>query len=153
MKELLDAMIYSSKQFAKEIVETGNNELPLTLFTLDGMTGSILITLIFEEHKSQLKAILRNVGADYYVLVGEAWQTILQQDSPKLDQLYSGDMRVSDLPLDDRKEMLIIVAAENGRTTIVESSVIVRDKDNKRRVTTWLNDLTGSTGRLVIDKW
>ena len=112
----LEEMVSLAKEEAKEIIEVfGQEHEPILLMdTPDGF--AVLRTTA---SSPILLDLLLKFNAYRYVFIAEAWMTRLLNDSPNLGRLERGELAVSQLPPDDRSEILQIIAQERGNPPTV----------------------------------
>lgn len=150
----LEETIEFTKKQAKAIVESGEEHRPIMLvFTPEGITPVLLKDVDKDIFKPVISEFLQQLRAYAYIFINEAWATKLSEDSPTVQRLLKGEISVSELPLDDRDEMLIITAAENGKSYRGWSAKIRYTREGKRYLGEWEEIRGISTGRLILKEW
>ena len=152
----LQQQIQFAKEEAVEIVESGEELGPImTIFTPHGIdVVSIPLTndMIKDVFKQVIGSLLQTLDAYAYIFVQEMWSARISKDSPLTPRLLSGEISVSDLPLDDKEEMLAIMAAENGESFQFWSAKIQYTRDDRRYLGEW-SEIGSGEGRLVLKEW
>ena len=73
---------------------------------------------------------------------------------PLKDKILSGEIRVSELPPDDKDEILMISIAERNKTFRQFIAKIKYTSDNKRYLDdVWKESPSDTTGRMIIKEW
>lgn len=151
----LEKAIQLAKEESRKVIELGEEHEPmLFILTPDGISLARLVMLkgkdIFREATA---AVLRQLHAHAYVFISEAWSVNLAKDSPLLPKLTEGEISVSELPLDDRTEILSIMAVENNKSHQCWFAKIKYTPEGKRYLDEW-NMVEGSPeGRLILKEW
>ena len=83
----------------------------------------------------------------------EEQKTRLQKGSPLIPKLDSGEILVSDLPPDDKCEVVMITAVENGESYRSWCANIQYTSDDKRVLGEWKENPTDVVGRMVLKQW
>ena len=91
-----------------------------------------------------LKRLLRELKAIRYVLISEAWATTSSRPNTE-------DIKVSELPLDDREEIIQILAVENKGTRRGKMAVI--DNTPHGRKLREFRPVEVLSGRMVVKEW
>lgn len=86
--------------------------------------------------KPVMAAYLKEVNATAYMFVDEAWSTSISEKSEHFSKLMRNEMVISELPLDDRAEVVIIIAVENGGKIETHVTKIVEVK-GQRSIGSW----------------
>jgi len=151
----LEELIKLVKRVSKELAE--EEELNPLLFTLrDGKLSLAPLPLTEaskDNFKPTLTKTLRVFGVDSYIIVNEAWQASLTPNSQYTPLLEQGKLKVSEIPLDDKEEIICLTAVENGKSFTLYSAKI-RTYPDKRIIDDWKESLsTEITGRLVLKEW
>ncbi len=84
--------------------------------------------------------ILRKFGCQWYVYVMEAWVTTRNTPLPR-------GTKVSDLPLDDREEWVIIFLVRKGRGIELAERARVQRYRDQRRLESW--EITGDEYKVL----
>jgi len=126
-----------------------DDDLAPVVISYNGHTNETHIVLITEPKDvmpTAIKRFLSEKKATAYALVMEAWQTGF------VASLANHDWNVSDMPLDDRKEIVQVIAAEQGQQPISYQAEIKRSADGTRELGEWI-PLRKFMGRFVITEW
>lgn len=134
-------------------------EIVPVLFVVSGERVSIVDLELTERFKRQWRIlipnILRELNADAYILVTEAWRTAgLSKDSPLLKRLTAGEVSVSELPADDKQEIVQITSVEKGKSAQCWHADIKYQVD-RRFISGWikLSEDMQFSGRMFITEW
>lgn len=139
------------------MVENGEELAPVLFVISDkgvSVVGFELDERVKEGWPVLLPALLRRFDATAYIMVVEAWRSIqLDKDSPLTKRLESGEVSVSQLPADDKEEVVQLSVVENGESFQCWHAKIGRTHHG-RFITGWekLEDVKIG-GRMVITKW
>jgi hypothetical protein len=147
----IDALFQTAKAVSRDIAE--REELIPVILTMDheGAVGIITIGSINESVKQSfipvVSAVLKRVNAQAYVFVNEAFMS-------SSSRAASGEVQVSDLPPDDRDEIVLLTGKEKG-CTMRSSYAVIDHKPAGRRLREWVDVPTGATleGRMVVTEW
>jgi len=154
-KATIEQAIDFAKKQSKEIVESGEEHIPIMIALAPEDAGIIpLVDMDKDRFKEDVSVVLRLLDAYAYVFVNEAWVARLPKDSPTVQRVFNGEVKVSELPLDDRIEMLTVAAAENGKSYRMWSAKIRHTPEGKRYLGEW-EEMRGIPvmGRLVLKEW
>lgn len=153
MKELEETIEFA-KDISKIIIESGEEHQPIMfIFTPTGTHVTQLVNVDKNLFKPAISMLLRQFHAYAYVFINEAWGAKLSKDSPLLPKLLSGEILVSDLPPDDKEEILTIMVAENEKSYHGYSAKIKYTSEGKRYLGEW-GEMKGiATGRLILKEW
>jgi hypothetical protein len=150
------AIINFIKQTATNIIESGQEHQP-TLFPLTPSGIGVVGLAGFPSKDMFVKAmtaILHQVKAYGYILVNEAWQAEAKDEGEqeRLQKFLDSGKGISDLPLDDRVEILIITCYQIG-----EPLKTLIAKINNRRVGEFTEMVESEDmkfeGRMVVRNW
>lgn len=152
---ILDEAVSLAKQQSRSIVESGEEHIPLLLVLTPSGLG--LVRPVVKDKntfKSALTELLVMLSASAYVMIYGAWSTRIDKDSPLLDRILSGELAISELPLDDREEILTITAVDNGKSYRCWAAKISYDHDN-RHLGEWkeMPKDGAASGRMVLKEW
>lgn len=117
---------HMAKDFAEFIAP--RHELDPTVFFLakDGKMGMLTLTGDKRAFGPATAQILREHGCQWYVYLVESWVTSRETPLPP-------GTRISDLPLDDRTEEVMIFLVRKGRgIELVETAKVERYRDQRR---------------------
>lgn len=154
MKPTLDEMIEDVKKISRQIVEAGQEHVPIMIVRIgERLNGVQLIDLDKPNFQERISRMLRQLGADAYVFVHEAWEATLSKDSPWAKRVKSGEIRVSELPLDDRQEVVTVIACEKGKEVVCWMARIDVDREGQRSLRGWEKLPGVISGRLVLREW
>lgn len=150
-----DELVDGIKKRATEIIETLGQEHHMIAFIITPthtiITGlSCIPKNIF---KQVFCALLQRLNAVAYIIVGETWQAEISKNSPLFDLISSGKMCVTDLPLDDRVERLVINCVLNGKPSYRWAANISTNRDGERRICEWKKINAEMHGRMIIERW
>lgn len=140
----LDTLVNLAKEKSREIVESGQEHVPTALIYGEGLS-IVQILGDKEAFKAGFTALLKKLHAVRYVFITEAWMT------ESLRPLRE-DIRVRDLPMDDREEALFIVAVEKGHKVKMIYAIIA-DTPSGRKLGEFSNSGGQMTGRMVVEDW
>ena len=149
---MLNGLIELAKKSSRAIVESGLSHVPMLLIDVP---NRVIVSPIYGNFKPVFRVVvsglLREVEASAYVFISEAWETIQSEDSAWLPAIYSGEIKIEDLPLDDRQEVLCIHAVENGKQFHFFRAKITQTSAG-RVLGDW-EERTGVTGMSVLTEW
>ena len=143
---------------ARAIIEGGVEHAPMLFVQgADGWFATVLANLTDEMKagwQEVIPAILRRFQARGYIFITEAWMAEAKTDTALGRELANGQKQVSELPLDDRREILWLVAVEKGQPPRMMWAGI----DNTpagRRMRKLEPALSGADigGRMVVRDW
>ena len=149
MKERLEKLGLSVQERAKELIEELEQELDPILF-IETERGTVLVDFggvtdkLRENVQLIFASLLKRFKAIGYVFVCEAWMT---SSSRPLKE----NIRISDLPLDDRVETVHLILVEKANKTELWSAKI-RNTPAGRKVEEF-ERYTDFEGRFVIPNW
>jgi len=150
----LEEITNLTKGQARAIVESGEEHQPIMLaLSSEGVNFIHLVEINKDRFKESISGLLRKLNAYAYVFVNEAWGTKLNKDSPIAKRILSGEISVSELPLDDKEEILTIMVAENGKSFYGWSAKIGYTPEGKRYLKEWEKMGSSASGRLVLKEW
>lgn len=154
MIELEKATDFAKEQ-SKDVIESGEKHVPIIIaLTPEGLCMIHLARMDKNRFKQEMAAILRQLDAYAYLFINEAWSTRLPKDSPIASKLSRGEISVSELPLDDKQEILSILVAENGKSLHYWSAKILYTHDDKRFLGEWEEkNFSDAKGRLILKEW
>ena len=133
------------KEHAEEWINDKQEEWPPAAYVL---TATHLNVLIIADMTDDVKAVwsdffpnvLRKFNALSYVLTFEAWMAMgLDKESSTLDRIFRGEVRISELPLDDRKETFCLIICEKGKEARMISAEIKHLPRFQRQLGEWKN--------------
>lgn len=153
-EQTLDQVIQMVKDKSRGIIESGEEHTQiLIMLTPNGTINTLLTWVKKENFKEVVSQLLHHFHAYAYIFINEAWTAKLDKNSSLLQELMSGRKKVSELPLDDKTEILMIIAAENGKSCNMWSAKIRYTPEDRRYLSEWeLADGVGE-GRMVLKEW
>ena len=158
-EQTINNFIAFSKEVAKRIVEGDGEEHDPILFFLKDGTHAFAPVLDGMHPAHVLEIILKKMNPDAYVIITEAWAwaSLVEESDPRTDKILNGDLHVSDLPLAERKEILVISSCVKGQRARMSIADIVTVA-NARMVQPWRDiddskDGEGVSGRLAVKEW
>lgn len=154
METIIEEAIEFAKEQSKGIVESGEEHQPIMLALTPG--GGCIIQMAQmnkDRFKQDIAAVLRQLGAYACIFINEAWAAKLSKDSPLVPKLLRGEIKVTDLPPDDKEEILAITVAENGKSYYGWSAKILYTTDDKRLLGKWEELKGDAEGRLILKEW
>lgn len=150
----LEEITNFTKEQARAIVESGEEHQPIMLaLSPEGVNLIRLVEINKDKFKQGIAELLRRLNAYAYIFVNEAWGVKLAKDSPTAKRILTGEISVSELPLDDREEILTVMVAENGKSFYGWSAKIGYIPNGKRYLKEWegMGDIV--KGRLILKEW
>ena len=156
MKPETELIVNTLKLMATKIINEEQEEhLPMVFIPTE--TELVIVPLLGDfrpDFKNLITSALHLLHSDTYVLVNESWIAELSVDSPRTKKITEGEMTVSDLPLDDRQEVLMLMAVENGTCFQLYQAKINYDMSGLRQLGEWVEfPSDGIMGRLVVKEW
>lgn len=151
--KVLEEATELAKSLSKAIVESGEEHQPIMIIiTPSGINTMLLRGLDKNRFKQDIGGLLRQFHAYAYIFIDEAWSATISNDSPLIHKLFSGEISVSELPLDDRDEILTIVATENRKSYRCWTAKIKYTLD-KRYLGEWEEMEGAPEGQLILKEW
>ena len=136
------AAFHVAKEFAEIMVPHGDLDPTIIVLSPDGKLTMAHLTGDKEGYYQATLDALRQFNAQWYVYLMEAWTTQRKLSDP------GPRGRISDLPLDDRKEEVMVYLIQKGRgLALAERADVIRYKD-QRRLGPWQMD----TSEMVFSK-
>uniref|UniRef100_A0A6M3M4Z2 Uncharacterized protein n=1 Tax=viral metagenome TaxID=1070528 RepID=A0A6M3M4Z2_9ZZZZ len=150
----LNKAIQETKAISRTIIESGQEHQP-TLLILTPTEGiNTLIGWVDKENfKEVVSQLLHHFHAYAYIFINEAWTAHVDKNSPLAQEIMSGRKKISELPLDDKDEILMIMAAENGKSYRSWAAKIRYTREDKRYLDEWMEDEGVADGRMVLKEW
>jgi hypothetical protein len=138
----------------KRIVEELNQEvLPIVLLARgDTLIGGAPLQMEKSLWPEVIKESVELSGATEYIFISEAFAAQLPPDSENVQQIIAGTKHISDLPENERKDIVAILhVLSTGKTDGADATIITMP-DGKRKIERWklAKDLKG---RMVIPAW
>lgn len=148
-QELLD-IEDTVKSIATQVIEGGHEHRPLAIVASpDGVSIVSFGSVPKDAFKNILLDILHKEHAYGYVFVDEAWMT-----NVAANRIINEGISISELPPDDRDEVICIIAVENKCGCRFSISKILYNRDNTRTLDKFKTIEPGiSEGRLVVPSW
>ena len=149
MKESITKLMNLTKSRSREIVSNGDTLTPILLIEEPegiSVVGVVMNQELKDRAQEVLTNILREADATGYVLVLEAWSTTSMR--PLTERIA-----VSELPLDDRSEIVMILAVEKGREVLCMDAKITDIRG--RRCLSEFRGISGYPleGRCIVKEW
>lgn len=152
--ETIEQVIQMTKDTSRGIVESGQEHKPILIMLAPTEVINTLIPWIEKENfKEVISQLLRHFHAYAYIFINEGWAAKLDNGSPLFQELLSGRKKVLELPLDDREEMLMIMAAENKKSYRMWTANIRYTHDDKRYLGEWKEADNIGEGRMMLKEW
>ncbi len=145
-------------RFIRHTVEDGGEEFMATMFVESGVNGPDGIVQLDRFPKEAwpqvMQAVATKLNAPQYVFVSESWAAMLPPDSPLMARLLKGKIRVSELPPDDRTEILNMLIVPRFGEHEMRMAKIKRLPSGKRVIEPWeiFRGAKRFESRLVV-KW
>ena len=118
----------AKKEVKTFIEQTGEEHEPILLVeTPEGTATGVFDDFNIDTFQEQVTKALREQKASGYVFITEAWQATHES----LHKVSNGEAHVSDLPPDDREEVIMTITVEKGKSPRVSSAVIVRTSEGR----------------------
>ena len=144
------------KPKVRSIVDSGEQHIPIIFILDNSMCINVMSMDLPEETKQIFKPILtrllRDCDAQGYVMVTESWGATLSIDNPAIKDLKEGKIKVVDLPLDDRYEMISLFAVDKEGNTHTEVAKI-KDTIDKRYLEDFIKIDSPFDGRMIVTNW
>jgi hypothetical protein len=151
-KSLLELEKHAQEGAKTFIEQTGEEHEPILLVeTPEGIATGVFDDFNIDTFQEQVTKALREQKASGYVFVTEAWQAILESQY----KVLNGEDNVSDLPPDDREEVIMTITVEKGKSPRVSSAVIVPTSEG-RTVKKFRSDIEAEgviEGHMVVTDW
>jgi hypothetical protein len=132
--EDLERVVSIAKQYAEYFGDADVEPTQFVLLPGNKIVAAPLGALLNEDRARLFKAIQQGLsltGALAHAFVSEAWSVELG-DKAALERFRNSGLAVSEMPADDRIEVLFIFASANGGPSTQLSARINRDRDNNR---------------------
>jgi len=153
MSELEEAIQFA-KDVSKTIIESGEEHRPILIAVTSAGIGLCPLSPVKKDlWRQTITALLRQLNAYAYVFISEAWTAELPKDSLTTQKLLRGEIKVSELPPDDRIERLLIIAAENGKSIRSWAAKIRYTRESERYLDEWKEADKVGEGRVIITEW
>mgnify|MGYP001572820061 CR=1 FL=1 len=149
MKESIVKLMDLAKDRSKQIVTSGDTLVPILLVEEPegvSVVGVVINHELKDKAQEVLIEVLRKADASGYVFICEAWST------HSMRPLTEG-VAVSELPLDDRTEIVIILAVEKGGEVLTVQAKITDIRG--RRSLGEFKELIGTSlsSRFIVKDW
>ena len=152
----INDLLEVAKRSAREIVESGEEHNAIMVVETPHAL-QVLRVLLTDHNKSSfapaMTCYLRSQNALKYVFISEGWAVKAVADAPITRRLSRGEIRIMDLPPDDRTEILQITAHQRGEPPRLLTAPI-RNTPQGRLLgdfTEYVADQIG--GRMLIKEW
>ena len=116
-------------KFAKGTVKTiieekGQQHEPMLLVEGDGGVTPVVLADIPKEYWGGVTMdLLKKTNAIGYVFICETWTTDSEINPESAKRVMDGELKVSELPPDDRKDCVMVLSQEKGRSKMWMSEV------------------------------
>ena len=144
----LDNLIQLAEEKSKYVIEVMREQHDFIALVDSGDKMTVVSFNLPEEDKHSFAPafahLLRELKAVRYILISEAWATTSKRPSTE-------GIRVSELPLDDRDEILQITAVENKG--IMKSKMAIIDNTPRGRKLREFRAMQVLSGRMVVKEW
>jgi len=145
----IDEMVSLAKEESRKIVEAGEEHQPIIIARTPAGVVPILVTQLNKAtFRESLAGLLRLLRADAYVFICEAWMT----DGNAGKRALKEGRAISELPLDDRTEIVFVTAYENGGAQVGYFAKIQTAR-GERRLSEWQRLEGIPNGRMVLTRW
>lgn len=127
-KSLLELEKHAQEGARTFIEQTGEEHDPILLVeTPEGTATGVFDEFNVDTFQEQVTKALREQKASGYVFITEAWQAT--HESPH--KVSNGEAKVSDLPPDDREEVIMTITVEKGKSPRVSSAIIISTSEGR----------------------
>ena len=149
MSGKLDVLLQLAEEKSRYGIEVMQQEHDcIALVDSGGSVSVVSISISSENAKNtfipMFSTLLRKLNAECYVLISEAWATT--SNRPRIEGIP-----VSELPLDDRDEILQLMAVENKGSC--KGRIAVIDNTPHGRKLREFKSVTVLAGRLMVKEW
>lgn len=154
MSTELEEVVNLVKGKARGVVESGEECEPAMFVLIPGGIAIVALGRINKDKFRQaMSGLLQELNAYAYVFINEAWRAMLTKDSLAARRVLRSEISVSELPLDDREEILMVMVAENNKSFYTWSAKIGYTPESKRYLEEWKKSEDIIGGRLVLKEW
>jgi hypothetical protein len=127
-KSLLELEKHAQEGARTFIEQTGEEHDPILLVeTPEGTATGVFDEFNVDTFQEQVTKALREQKATGYVFITEAWQATHES----LHKVSNGEAKVSDLPSDDREEVIMTITVEKGKSPRVSSAIIISTSEGR----------------------
>jgi hypothetical protein len=127
-KSLLELEKHAQEGARTFIEQTGEEHDPILLVeTPEGTATGVFDEFNVDTFQEQVTKALREQKATGYVFITEAWQATHES----LHKVSHGEAKVSDLPSDDREEVIMTITVEKGKSPRVSSAIIISTSEGR----------------------
>lgn len=150
MNIILEDLVNQVKETSRKVVEELDEEhIPLVIaLTPDGIAQIPMVIEDKANFKVTLEMALHHINAFSYIFINEAWTA---EGEALTSRILSEGIAISDLPLDDRGEILTITAVEKGKKPTYFLAKIYPAPQG-RRLGEWM-ELAEAFNRLIATNW
>lgn len=148
---MLDNLLSSAKYASRRVIEDEQMaHQPILVVAHHGQINAITFTVNDPKlFRQAIIHLLQKFNADAYVFINEAWSAT----GKAAEEIVRSGKPISDLPLDDRLDMLIIIGAErSGKFRMYNAEILDTPSGKKLKEFTELN-AEHADGRLIIRNW
>ncbi len=104
------------------------------------------------ELSNGLPLILKASHAVYYAFACECWSARAEAGSEVSEKLLAGEIKVSELPLDDRTEIISLIACSNEKECVLWITTI-REWEHQRKMDSWEKWPDTFKSRFLVQSW
>jgi len=151
----IEQAVQLAKNISKGIVESGQKYGPmLVMITPNSIFNTMIPWLSNDNFKDVVGNLLLYFHAYAYIFINEAWTIEGGMDSQLMRDVISGKKKLPDIPLDDKCEVLAIVAVENNKSYCMYEARIRYTSDDQRYLDEWEKfEPKVLAGPTVLKKW
>lgn len=148
----MDSFITFAKRVAKQQVSTKQDDIgpALFVFTQNEISMYCPSEIPKEHFKAVFSQVFKVLGVAGYILCTYGWMAVTDPKSAVSKLLDENQLQISDLPLDDRTEVIWLVGCERGKNPI--SFIAKVQGGDKHAIGEW-KQVAEIDGRLVIKEW
>ena len=121
----MERLVEFTKGMVKTIIEEkGQQHEPMLLVEGDGGVTPVVLADIPKEYWGGVTMdLLKKTNAIGYVFICETWTTDSEINPESAKRVIDGELKVSELPPDDRKDCVMVLSQEKGRSKMWMSEV------------------------------
>ena len=152
ISKVIDTIKAQSLQMAKE-----KELIPILFVVTEYKVGVLPMDFSDTDSKSfyanAIPNILQETNAIGYAMISESWQAKLDKNDSRVQFLLSGEIRVSDLPMDDREELISLVVVENHKKMYYYTAMI-KSFNYPRVIDDFVEqNSTDMVGKFLVKDW
>lgn len=146
----IEQIVDFAKGTSRMIIREGEEHIPIIIArTPQGVIPIALAKINKDTFKQVLAKLLRQLQADAYVFICEAWSA---EGEALAKKVLEQGVAVSELPLDDRTEIVSIMAVENGKPA-KGCFAKIKTRPQGRELGEWQTKDGVADGRMVLTEW